>query len=131
MSSMWSAKLHYIKLFEIDIIYKKSYCGIILFLLVIIFNSFFICSGDHVEVITIDFDPNEISFLQLLDLFWNNHEYGLGTRVKRQYQSIIFYQNDKQKCIACESLQYEKINRSTTPITTQIIPADIIYVAEE
>lgn len=88
-------------------------------------------SGDHVEVITIDFDRNETSFLQLLDLFWNNHEYGLGTRVKRQYQSIIFYHTDKQKSIANESLQYEIINRPSTPITTQIIPAGIIYMAEE
>lgn len=83
------------------------------------------------EVISVDFDPNEITYLQLLDLFWNNHEYGLGTKVKRQYQSIIFYKNDKQKRIACESLQYESVNRPTTPITTQIIPADIIYMAEE
>lgn len=88
-------------------------------------------SGDHVEVITIDFDPNEISFLQLLDLFWNNHEYGLGTRVKRQYQSIIFYHTDKQKQIATDSLKHEEINRPTTPITTQIIPVGITYTAEE
>lgn len=83
------------------------------------------------EVISIDFDTNEITYLQLLELFWNNHEYGLGTKVKRQYQSIIFYKNDKQKRIASESLEYEKVNRLTTPITTQIIPAGIVYMAEE
>lgn len=44
----------------------------------------FISSGDHTEVISIDFDPNRISYEQLLDLFWNNHEYGLTKRIKRQ-----------------------------------------------
>lgn len=97
---------------------------------------FFAClfcffSGDHVEIIAVDFDPNEISFLEILNLFWNNHEYGLGTRVKRQYQSIIFYNDDKQKRIATESLKYETVNRPDTPITTQIIPAGIVYTAEE
>lgn len=88
-------------------------------------------SGDHVEIISIDFDPNEITYLELLNLFWDNHEYGLGTRVKRQYQSIIFYHDDNQKRIATESLEYETVNRPTTPITTQIVPAGIIYTAEE
>lgn len=39
-------------------------------------------------------------FLDLLKLFWNNHEYGLTTRIKKQYASIIFYHNDDQKKIA-------------------------------
>lgn len=89
------------------------------------------CSGDHVEIISIDFDPNEVTYLELLNLFWNNHEYGLGTRVKRQYQSIIFYHDEKQKQIATESLEYERIHRPDTPITTQIIKASTIYTAEE
>lgn len=88
-------------------------------------------SGDHVEVISVDFDPNEISFLEILNLFWNNHEYGLGTKVKRQYQSYIFCHDDKQKRIATESLEYEIVNRPTTPITTQIVPVGTIYTAEE
>lgn len=82
-------------------------------------------------MITIDFDPNEITFLQLLDLFWNNHEYGLTTRVKRQYASIIYYQSDEQKRIASESLATERIKRPTEQIITEIIKADIIYTAEE
>lgn len=83
------------------------------------------------EVITIDFDPNEITYLQLLNLFWNNHEYGLTTRVKRQYASVIFYHSDEQKRIASESLQCERVNRPTETIITEIVEADIIYTAEE
>ncbi len=48
------------------------------------FSNLFISSGDHTEVISIDFDPTRISYGQLLDLFWNNHEYGLTKKMKRQ-----------------------------------------------
>lgn len=92
---------------------------------------FFIYRGDHVEVITIDFDPTQVSFLQLLDLFWNNHEYGLTTRVKRQYASIIYYHNDEQKRIASESIENERIKRPTEQIITEIIKVGIIYNAEK
>lgn len=43
--------------------------------------------GDHTEVIEIDYDPKTISYEDLLSLFWNNHEYGLTTKIKRQ---VIF-----------------------------------------
>ncbi|XP_055317536.1 peptide methionine sulfoxide reductase-like [Sitodiplosis mosellana] len=87
--------------------------------------------GDHVEVITIDFDPNEVTYSQLLDLFWNNHEYGLTTRVKRQYASVIYYHNDEQKRVASESLESERINRPTEQIITEIVKVDTIYTAED
>lgn len=92
---------------------------------------FFIYRADHVEVITIDFDPTQVSFLQLLDLFWNNHEYGLTTRVKRQYASIIYYHNDEQKRIASESIENERFKRPTEQIITEIIKVGIIYNAEK
>lgn len=49
-----------------------------------IFDRFACSSGDHTEVIAIDFDPTVVSYNELLALFWNNHEYGLTTRIKRQ-----------------------------------------------
>lgn len=88
-------------------------------------------SGDHVEVITIDFDPSQINYMQLLDLFWNNHEYGLTTRVKRQYASVIYYHSDEQKRIASESIANERIKRPTEQIITEIIQVGIIYPAEK
>lgn len=87
--------------------------------------------GDHVEVIAIDFDPTQISYYQLLALFWNNHEYGLTTRVKRQYASYILYQNDQQKEIAEKSLEEERVNRPNEEIITVIEKLGIFYDAEE
>lgn len=49
----------------------------------------FISSGDHTEVISIDYDPTKITYLQLLDLFWNNHEYGLTKKQKRQVSANV------------------------------------------
>ncbi|KAL4711990.1 hypothetical protein ACJJTC_003657 [Scirpophaga incertulas] len=45
--------------------------------------------GDHTEVIELDFDPKTITYEELLDMFWANHEYGLTTKIKRQYMSLI------------------------------------------
>lgn len=88
-------------------------------------------SGDHIEVIAIDFDPTKITYLQLLDLFWNNHEYGLTTRVKRQYSSVIYYHSDEQKRIANGSLDRERASRSSEEIITEILGVTHFYAAEE
>lgn len=88
-------------------------------------------SGDHIEVIAIDFDPTKITYLQLLDLFWNNHEYGLTTRVKRQYSSVIYYHSDEQKRIANESLDRERATRTSEEIITEILEAMHFFAAEE
>jgi len=87
--------------------------------------------GDHVEVITIDFDPTIISYYDLLQLFWNNHEYGLTTRVKRQYASIIQYHDEEQKEIAERSLAEEIINRPNETIITSVAAAAAFHPAED
>lgn len=91
----------------------------------------FTISGDHTEVIEIDFDPTVISLQKLLDLFWNNHEYGLGTKIKKQYCSLILYHNEEQRLTAERSLEEEREKRSTEEITTKILPASTFYPAEE
>lgn len=88
-------------------------------------------SGDHIEVISVDYDPEKINFAGLLDLFWNNHEYGLTTRVKRQYSSVIFYHNDTQKEIALKSLENESLKRNDDVIITEVRKCEIVYAAEE
>lgn len=88
-------------------------------------------SGDFVECVEIDYDPKKISYGRLLELFWNNHEYGLTTRVKRQYMSLILYHNDQQKSFALESIKEEKIIRSPEVIITEIKKAGPFYPAEE
>lgn len=87
--------------------------------------------GDHVECITLDYDPKKVSYKQLLHLFWNNHEYGLTTRVKRQYMSLILYHNDTQKEIAEESIKEERVNRAPEVIITELAQAQTFYPAEE
>lgn len=82
-------------------------------------------------MISIDFDPSKVSYLELLSLFWNNHEYGLTTRVKRQYASVIYYHSDEQKRIAEASLENERVKRTDDEIITEIQKCGIIYTAEE
>jgi len=64
--------------------------------------------GDHTESIQIDFDPQKISYPELLKLFWNGH-YPTGASHSRQYMSAIFYHNDEQRKQAEASrVEYEK-----------------------
>ncbi|XP_045462020.1 peptide methionine sulfoxide reductase [Harmonia axyridis] len=86
--------------------------------------------GDHTEVIEIDYDPKQISYEELLQLFWDNHEYGLTTCVKKQYMSLILYHDDDQKRIAEISVKKESHKRNEKLITT-ILPAGIFYPAED
>lgn len=87
--------------------------------------------GDHTEVIEMDFDPTTISFKELLHLFWNNHEYGLTTKIKKQYASIIFYHSEDQKRIAEESRVEEQERRKTETIITEIKEFSKFYPAED
>lgn len=72
-----------------------------------------------------------VTLPQLLDLFWNNHEYGLGTKIKKQYRSIILYHTEEQRKIAEQSLKEEQESRSAEEITTVIEKAGQFYPAEE
>lgn len=88
-------------------------------------------SGDHTECIEIDFDPTKISYTQILTIFWNNHEYGLTTRIKTQYQSLILYHNDKQKEMAEQSKEKEQLKRAPEQIITRVEKAGTFFPAEE
>ena len=90
----------------------------------------------HAEAVEIEYDPDEISYEELLDVFWNNHNPTTlnrqGPDMGIQYRSAIFYHNDEQKNIAEKSKQLlEKSGRHENPIVTQIVPAPTFYKAEE
>ncbi|XP_011564039.3 peptide methionine sulfoxide reductase [Plutella xylostella] len=85
--------------------------------------------GDHTEVIELHFDPKVVSFADLLDMFWANHEYGLTTKLKRQYQSLILYHDDDQRAQAEGS--YREVERRMGPLRTEIAPAGPFYPAED
>ncbi|KAL1490608.1 hypothetical protein ABEB36_013271 [Hypothenemus hampei] len=86
--------------------------------------------GDHTEVIEIDYDPKVISYYDLLKLFWNNHEYGLTTVIKRQYMSLILYHEEEQKRIAELEIEVEAGKRNEK-LRTEIAPAGPFYPAED
>jgi methionine-S-sulfoxide reductase len=85
--------------------------------------------GDHTETIRIDYDPKKVSYTQLLDIFWANHD-PAAQPWSKQYKSVIFYHNDEQKRLASETRTRleEKIKRK---VYTEIIPASEFYLAED
>lgn len=84
--------------------------------------------GDHTEAIEIDFDPNEISYSELLDMFWKNHD--PTARTSKQYTSLIMYHDQEQKELAEETLK-EEGKKKSTHIVTKILPAAEFYDAED
>jgi methionine-S-sulfoxide reductase len=97
-----------------------------------------ICTGKtgHAEAIQITFDPGQITYVELLNIFWKNID---PTTVNQQfndhgsqYRTAIFYHNSEQKKQALESKEkLEKSGKFTSRIVTEITPASIFYVAEE
>ncbi|KAI8426111.1 hypothetical protein MSG28_005068 [Choristoneura fumiferana] len=84
---------------------------------------------DHTEVIELDYDPKTVSFEDLLEMFWANHEYGLTTKLKRQYQSMILYHDEEQRTAAQAS--YKEVALRFGELRTEIAPATTFYPAEE
>ncbi len=85
--------------------------------------------GDHTETVQIEYDPTEISYQELLDVFWTGHN---PTRPawSRQYASIIFYQDEEQRRLAEASKeQYE--TQCGCRVYTEIVPATTFYLAED
>ncbi|MBT8330443.1 MAG: peptide-methionine (S)-S-oxide reductase [Desulfofustis sp.] len=85
--------------------------------------------GDHTETIQIDFDPNLISYEQLLDIFWNSHD---PTRSSRpgQYMRAVFYQNEQQRELAMASKAALERKIGST-VRTEIVPVRSFTMAED
>jgi peptide-methionine (S)-S-oxide reductase len=88
----------------------------------------------HAEVVQVAFDPDEISYDQLLDVFWDEHD---PTQVNRQgpdigsnYRSAIFFHSPEQQEQALESKARVQA-RFARPIATEITPASDFWRAEE
>jgi len=97
-----------------------------------------VCNGNtgHAEVIQITYDPKEISFDELLKVFWQTHDPTTpnqqGHDVGTQYRSAIFYHNDDQRRIAEQyKQQLEKSGTFKKPIVTEISPFKTFYPAEK
>jgi peptide-methionine (S)-S-oxide reductase len=99
---------------------------------------FDVCTGvtGHAESVQIEFDPAQISYEQLLDVFWNIHDPSSGNRqgadVGSQYRSAIFFHTPEQEAAARLSKDLlDTSGKYTRPVTTQIVPATAFYPAEE
>lgn len=97
-----------------------------------------VCGGDtnHAEVVEVEFDPTVVSYGQLLDVFFSNHNPTTlnrqGPDVGTQYRSVIFYHTPEQREAAERAkAEVEKSGRFPRPIITQIEPAPAFYRAED
>ena len=97
-----------------------------------------VCSHDtgHAEVVEVEFDPAQVSYEHLLDVFWSNHNPTTRNRqgpdVGSQYRSVVFYHSPEQKATAEKKMEeLDKSGRFPRPIVTQIEPAPPFYRAEE
>lgn len=97
-----------------------------------------VCSGTtgHAEVIQVTFDPTQVSFADLLDVFFTIHDptskNRQGADVGTQYRSAIFYHDEDQKKVAEERIA--AINDAgiwSRPIVTEVSPLPTFYPAED
>lgn len=94
-----------------------------------------VCMGitGHAEVIQVSFDPSQISYADLLEVFWRTHDPTTlnrqGADVGTQYRSIILYHNEAQRQIA-EKSKAEAATLYPNPIMTEIAPLGQFYPAE-
>ena len=85
--------------------------------------------GDHSESIRIAFDPQKISYEELLDDFWKSHS-PTARPLSAQYMSIIFYHDEEQRRLAEQSKRRQEAALGE-PIHTAIVPATDFTAAED
>jgi len=97
-----------------------------------------VCSDrtGHAEAVLVAFDPDQVSYGQLLDVFWNCHDPTTADRqgpdVGSQYRSAIFYHDAAQRSAAEASKKaLGASGRVAGPIVTQIVPAPTFWPAED
>src|SRR5437763_6628649 len=97
-----------------------------------------VCGGDtgHVEVVRVTFNPDEISYRDLLDVFFTVHDPTTlnrqGNDAGQQYRSVIFYSNEEQQRIAEQTIAQLNADKAfPEPIVTAVEPAEKFYAAED
>lgn len=95
-----------------------------------------VCSGEtgHVEVVEVEYDPSKVSYEELLEVFWVNHDPTTPNRqgpdVGTQYRSAIFFHTPEQEVTAHASKEKAQ-SLFKKPIVTEIKPASGYYRAED
>lgn len=90
----------------------------------------------HAEAVEVEFDPQQVSYQKLLDLFWEIHDptqlNRQGPDVGSQYRSAIFYHDAEQEAAARASkATLEKSGKFKSAIVTEVAPAPEFYRAED
>lgn len=90
----------------------------------------------HVEAVQLEFDPQEITYSDLLDIFWEIHDPTSfdrqGNDVGSQYRAVIFYHDEEQRQAAEESKKkLQESGKLQDRIVTQIQPASAFFAAEK
>ncbi|MFB5066341.1 MAG: peptide-methionine (S)-S-oxide reductase MsrA, partial [Candidatus Wallacebacter cryptica] len=95
-----------------------------------------VCTGttNHAEVVQITFDPEVITYEELLEVFFKVHDPTTlnrqGEDVGTQYRSVVFYHNDEQKT-AVEAAIAENQKLWDDPIVSEVAPYTVFYPAED
>jgi peptide-methionine (S)-S-oxide reductase len=88
----------------------------------------------HAEVVEVTYDPERVSYDELLEVFWRKHDptqlNRQGWDIGDQYRSVVFFHDGGQQEAALQSKAREQSNRPA-PIVTQIEPAETFYEAED
>jgi peptide-methionine (S)-S-oxide reductase len=90
----------------------------------------------HAEVVEVEFDPAQVSYESLLQVFWENHD---PTQLNRQgpdsgtqYRTVVFYHSPEQQAVATASKEERQQSGAyKRPIVTEIVPATEFWRAEE
>jgi peptide-methionine (S)-S-oxide reductase len=92
----------------------------------------------HAETVRVVYDPSQVSYQQLLKVFWESHDptqrMGQGNDIGTQYRSAIFYRGEQQRALAEQSradFQQRLTAAGYGEIATEIVPAGEFYFAEE
>jgi len=90
----------------------------------------------HAEAVEVDYDPARVSYEQLLQVFWENHNPTTlnrqGPDVGTQYRSSIFYHTPEQQAAATASKErLQASGKYRRPIVTEVVPASQFYRAED
>ena len=88
----------------------------------------------HAEVVEVTYDPEQVSYEELLGVFWAKHNptqlNRQGWDIGDQYRSVIFFEDEEQREVALRS-KAEEQTRHGKPVVTQVEPAQTFYVAED
>jgi peptide-methionine (S)-S-oxide reductase len=85
--------------------------------------------GDHSETLQIDFAPSQVTYDELLDVFWDSHAADYQP-LSRQYMAILHYSSDAQQDSARASAR-RIVGETGRPVLTEIRPVGTFYLAED